>query len=167
MGLVKRIRKPEDVGQVLTDDYLRKLRAINSGIWVITGIFSVCALVGLYWLCYVEDIDSSSLSIEDFGFYFVKLAAVWFMVLCVFMFLFYEDRYGFTYRDMPQSMCEEVLESLDKYSELEFLKERIANMDRKLTTEEGLYITNYHRVILKKKSEDSCKRLYGINSGAE
>ncbi|MEH0791243.1 hypothetical protein KW882_02920 [Vibrio parahaemolyticus] len=163
MGLVKRIRKPEDIGELITSDYIRKLRAIHLGLMILAA----ASLLIITYIIYSDNVQDSPFS---FAFLLnVTLASL--LPFLAFMVMTYETNSsfydGFIYRDMPQSMCEEVLEALDTYSELKFLKDRIANMDRKLTTEEGLYITNYHRVILKKKSEDFCKRLYGINSGDE
>lgn len=158
MGLVVRIREPEDVGEALTKGYIRKLTMIHTGILAITSVF---ALIFVYCLFSIDLPEASSSVVNAVGLLGQLTVAV-FVVWGVFILLYYDIDGAFMYRDMPQSMCEEVLQSLDKYNELEFLKERIASMDRKLTIEEGLYITNYHKVRLERQREEYCKKLYGI-----
>ncbi|ELP5898531.1 hypothetical protein QTV49_000405 [Vibrio vulnificus] len=163
MGLVVRIREPEDIGVALTEGYIRKLRMIHTGIMSLAAAFLLMFFYGLFSIDLLEASLSPTSAVNVVGVLAI-LAATTLIAWGVFILLFYDIGDRFIYSDMPLSKCEEVLEALDTYSELKFLKGRIANMDRKLTTEEGLYITNYHRVILKKKSEDSCKKLYGIRS---
>ena len=136
---------------------------IHTWVFVLTTAFT---LIFFYCLFSIDLLEASSFVVNAVWI-LAMLAVTQLAVWGVFILLFYDTDGGFIYSDMPQSKCEEVLDALNKHSELEFLKERISRMDRRLTVEEWVYIANYHKVKRLRRQEESCKKLYGISSGAE
>lgn len=149
----------DDVGQLITVDWLReKIRFFDliEKTYLSSTLLCVFSLIAI--CTYIDP------NLETLAFVvpavFALVAFILFLVaeLCAF-------RWGFNSVDllaMPQSDCRIILEAIEKYEECHFLKERLANMERKLTILESNFIKGQLRFIEAKLDEQACRSLYGV-----
>lgn len=149
----------DDVGQLITVEWLKKKIGffdLVEKLLVGSGALSVLSLVVI---CTDLDADLDMYMLCVFG-VFATIAFVLFLVAEVCTFI-----WGFEPKDlmaMPQSDCRIILEATEKYDEFRFLKERIANMDRKLTILESEFIKSQLKLLEAKFDEQACRSLYGV-----
>lgn len=150
-----RITCPDDIGKVITPENLaRAKRTFHNTRCVILGSIGWFVIL-MVAVCFH---NYDSLVYPAFG--FLGLAILFSLYREWFEFKQGVGEGGLL--EMPQSLCMNILDIIDDYEDLAFLKERIANMDRKLTVSEANCITSYPLKILEKEQEMACRALYGI-----
>lgn len=154
-GYPLRITCPDDIGKVITPENLaRAKRTFHDTRCVILGSIGwfVILMVAVVFHNY-ESLLYAAFGVLGLGFLAIIYRA-WF-----------EFKNGISEEDlleMPQSLCVNILDIIDDYEDLGFLKERIANMDRKLTTSEASCIIGYPLILLKQEQAAACRTLYGM-----
>ncbi|CAH6987182.1 hypothetical protein VCHA53O466_140108 [Vibrio chagasii] len=156
-----KIDKPDDIGTKVNNEALARSLKIETVTYFVFIVHSVLLalliffgervpldthLTGLYYIKHLPELIFSALVLVGVIYYLEEVGAI----------------SGYKLEDMPKSECERVLKILDGNPELQFLKERIRNMDRKLVRIEYDFLVNYEHYKSEQARDLACKRLYGV-----
>ncbi|MCY9861110.1 hypothetical protein OTK49_01010 [Vibrio coralliirubri] len=153
-----RLTNLDDVGCLMTSDWINGKKKFFA---LLEYISMCCVLLALLTGMLYDVIDEYQTHVVIlFALFLVAMLVTLSMKgLCSLM-------WGYSYTDLlelPKRDCRLILEAIEKHDEFRFLKERIANMDRKLTILEGDFIKDQLKELESNLDEQACRALYGVH----